>query len=691
MSMPKNITKILILLMLILGWRAVFLTVSVQHINLSGDEAIRSLQAISIAQPKESIRVQLEQEPPGLFGHYPLLFMAQPYLFPIESYISAPFIRSLPRSEFGSRLIPAIMGIITCLLGVLLVNAAFPKTETRHIANNQNFLHRYGVILLVVFPSTLLLVLQGAYPLPSYPAFMMFGLLSLWLAERNRITSWKNPFFAFAAGLSVALAASNSLLALPLVAGIGTMIAVGRNWRTALVGSLSCGLGIGLGLFPYFLAKTMYPGAHAAVSSMVHWDVALKRLWEPAITFTLPIVLGMRCPILPGWEELPGILPMNLLSYGGYLWVLLIICAFGSSIYLFFQRLFRNRWPEITVWDVVTGLSVGYLLIFVLSTRFGANEFRYLMPVALFFPLVLARLLSISKGMVRNGLAVIVWGLVAINLVTSTALLTAWLHKDFDGGFADTRPAVGWLKQEGIKYCYSSYMDTYTLNYFAGDKLICAQPYNQRFPGWPYPYGKAVDTASNAAFVLGPSKRFPHSRLTRELQESGVQFQVASAASSIIYYNFTKPNEAITTQINPVAIKVTTSHHQEDADTLSDGILSHKWRSREAQKKGMWINLQFVKPTNVQQLKFYYNGYTHDHARSLDISAQLSDGSWKQVAHDIKWRLQHFDFINNQPVYNNRVQNISVQAKQIKAIRIEINKPNPGRDWTIGEIKVQVL
>jgi len=354
MFTEKKRTKILLVLVVLLAWRAVFLTVSVQQINLSGDEAIRSLQAISIAQPKDSPRVQLEQEPAGVFDHYPLLFMAQPYLFPIESYLSAPFIRSLPRNEFGSRLLPAIMGLLTCVCSLLLVNKAFQGRENRATSFS-----RYGAFLLVIFPSTLLLVFQGAYPLPSYPAFMMFGVLSLWLAECNRTAAWKNPFFALAAGFSVAIAASNSLLAMPLVAGVGVMIAVGSNRRKALVGTLSCGLGIALGLSPYFLAKTMYPGAHAAVSSLVPWEIALQRLWEPTVTFTLPIVLGMRCPVLPGWENLPGIIPMNLLPYGGYLWVFLITCALTSSCYLFVRRVMSNKWPEITVWDVVTGLSVG--------------------------------------------------------------------------------------------------------------------------------------------------------------------------------------------------------------------------------------------------------------------------------------------------------------------------------------------
>ena len=689
--MREKRLEIAVLVLLVLLWRAAFFTVSVQQLNLSGDEAIRSLQAMSITQPKDSYHVQLQQEPRGLFGHYPLLFMAQPYLFPVEAYFSAPFIRWLPRSAFGSRLIPACMGLITCWLGLLLVNRAFRTARREGEEERIGKFSRYGALLLVVFPSTFLLVLQVAYPLPSYQAFMMLGLLALWLAERNRTVSWKNPLFALGSGFSVALAASNSLLALPLVAGVGVMVGVGCNWRKALTGTLSCALGIAAGLFPYFLAKVMYPGAHAAVSTLVTWDVALRRLWEPAVTFTLPVVLGMRSPLIPGWEELIGVIPIKSFPYVGYLWTLFIFCALGCCIYFFILRLIRNRWPEVTVWDVMTGLSVGYLLIFVLSTRFGAREFRYLMPVALFFPLILAWLLSISKGFLRYILMGMAWVFVAINIITSVSLMKAWLEEDFDGGFADTRPAVEWLKQHGIEHCYSSYMDVYTINYFAKEQVVCSQPYNQRFPGWPYPYGKAVDNASDVAFVLGPSKRFSRARLEHELRESGVSYQEVSAGTCQIYYDFDNPGIASGDRIEPKSIKVIVSHHQEDSNTLSDGILTHKWRTHVAQSKGMWIELTLPQSVLVRQLKIYYNGYPHDHARSLDIIARKADGTWQTVRSGLAWRLQPFDFINNHPVYSNLVQRVDMQGVQTNAIRIEIAEPNPGRDWTIGEIEVQLL
>lgn len=689
--MVKRRNQAVLLVVVALLWRVAFFSIGAQEVNLSGDEAIRSLQAISIAQPKDSYQVKIQQEPPGLFDHYPLLFMAQPYLFPVESYLSAPFTRLLPRNTFGSRLIPALMGLVTFLLSFLLLNRAFTERQGCREEDSDNSLWRNIASLLVVFPSTFVLVLQVAYPLPSYQAFMMFGMLALWLAELNRSLSWKNPLYALAAGFSAALATSNSLLALPLLAAVTVMVSVGHNWRKALVGSVSCCLGIAAGLLPYFLAKAMYPGAHAAVSGMVHWSVALKRFWEPAVTYTLPIAMGMRSPLIPGWNAFVGVIPEPYLPLFAYLWAALIVCALICSIYCFVGRLRRQKWPEVTVWDVMIGLSVGYLFLFVFSTRFSAREFRYLMPVALFFPFIVAWLISISKGGWRYLFAIIALGVVCINIGTSSSLLRAWMAKDFDGGFVDTRPAVAWLVENKVGHCYSSYMDTYTLNYFANEQVICAQPYNQRFPGWPLPYARVVDNAPNVAFVLGPGKRFSPDRFEHELHQAGVAFQLQTAGRCRIYSDFVAPPRLVGTRVDPQLINVRVSNHQEDADSLADGIFTHKWRSHGAQKKGMWIELELPEVVSLQQLKFYYNGYPHDYARSLDIFVRRLDGSWKLVKPGVGWKLETFDFVNNHPVYANRVQYIEMNGARTDAVRIEIAVPNPGRDWTIGEIEVQSL
>jgi len=66
------------LLLLGLALRVSFFAISVHRIPPMADEAITALQAKQILQ-----------------GHCPLLFTAQPYMFPLESYLNVPH-RPLP-------------------------------------------------------------------------------------------------------------------------------------------------------------------------------------------------------------------------------------------------------------------------------------------------------------------------------------------------------------------------------------------------------------------------------------------------------------------------------------------------------------------------------------------------------------------------------------------------------------------
>jgi hypothetical protein len=154
-------THFVAILLMALLWRAIFFGASSLLINVSGDESIMGLQAIGITQPADSELFQTKQQPRGLFGRFPLLFMAQPYLFPLESYLSAPFIRWLPRTAFGLRLTPAILGGAAALF-MLLLMAGWHKRD-RGVANGW-FL---AVMLSAAFPGAYVLTLQSVYMLPS--------------------------------------------------------------------------------------------------------------------------------------------------------------------------------------------------------------------------------------------------------------------------------------------------------------------------------------------------------------------------------------------------------------------------------------------------------------------------------------------------------------------------------------------
>ena len=192
------------------------------------------------------------------------------------------------------------MGLIACLSGLFYLRKyIFSSSKSGIITTG----------LLVAIPSAYVLLLQAVYALPSYPAFMMLSMLAILCAEQNRTTSWKNPFFAFMAGLLAGLVTSNTLIAAPFLAALAVVAMIGPNWKKALTGAPAFALGAAAGLAPFFIAKKLYPGAHQAVSTLVDIPTALARLWNPALNFTLPSALGINSTIMPDALEMTDRFP----------------------------------------------------------------------------------------------------------------------------------------------------------------------------------------------------------------------------------------------------------------------------------------------------------------------------------------------------------------------------------------------
>lgn len=681
----KKLNVISVLLLAALLWRGAFFYLSVTRVNVSGDECIMALQARGITQSADDPAFQTKQHPQGVLGRFPLLFLAQPYLFPTESYFCAPWIRLLPSNAFGLRLIPFLMGLSSCFFGLLILrrwaNADAPGSK--RAAGGLP-----AAAWLVVIPSAYVLMLQSVYMLPSYPSFMLLGMAALWAAERHRAEAGWNPGWALLAGGLSGLAGSSTLMALPLAGALGIMTGLGNRPGKMLTGLPAFALGFAAGFAPYWIAKAWYPGAHAAVSAMVSLPEALSRLWHPALNFTLPAVLGFIGTLMPDTLEMvEGIFPARLLPAAALGWIVLMAAASAVCVVRFVRRSIRNRWPDITGWDVITGLSGVYVLLFVMSTRFGSHEFRYLLPTALFFPLLLAGWMQGMKPVWKRVFSMGIVLLLLVHLSTSLALARAWTQPSFHGYFTDTRPAIESLKRQGITRCYSSYFDAYTINFLSDERILCAQPFNERFFGWPYPYADLVDRATNVAYVLGPGQRFQWTDFENDLARAGMTARVETCGVCRVYTDFQGGPVRAGRPLPPDAVTVRVSHHPADAATLSDGVLTHRWRSHQAQEAGMWIQLDLPGPTALERLRFYYNDYPFDHADALNILAR-QQGEWIPAAEQVAIDIATFDVVNGHPVYGWQVQDIPLNGITADQLRIEIARPRAGRDWTIGELEV---
>ena len=101
----------------------------------------------------------------------------------------------------------------------------------------------------------------------------------------------------------------------------------------------------------------------------------------------------------------------------------------------------------------------------------------------------------------------------------------------------------------------------------------------------------------------------------------------------------------------------------------------------------MWIEARLREAAPVTRVSIYYNGYRHARPNALRLLA--FDGQmWVTVRAHISRDLDAFEFQANHPVYGNELKTIRFPPVLTDRLRIEIEEPDAGHDWTVGEIEL---
>ena len=154
-------------------------------------------------------------------GHWPLLFIAQPYQFPVESYLMALLVEWMPRNAFGARYQAFAFGWLT--LGLLLLVAK------QHLPEGKRWL----VVILLLLPSAYWLKHSAGYTPPQYASTLFFTALMLFLVSLA-VKQKNNILYVVAACFVGGLATSNHLVGLPVLAAtMAALLFVASNteWK----------------------------------------------------------------------------------------------------------------------------------------------------------------------------------------------------------------------------------------------------------------------------------------------------------------------------------------------------------------------------------------------------------------------------------------------------------------------------
>jgi len=633
-----------------------------KYIPVTTDEALTVLQAVDIRA-----------------GDYPLLLTAQPYMFPIEAYWMAPFVNMLPRTALGMRTLVLAEGLVFVLLSLLVLRRMGSWREV------------WPGALLVLFPSVYLVMNQTAYSIPhNNSAYILFLIAALCVLKLNRAPDKGDIYYALAGGFFAVLAFSNAMLSLALVAPLFVLAvwhSFGRGRWKRLLGYAAGGA---IGISPYALAKYTIPGAHQSVTATHALSDAIERIWSPTIKVTLPVTFGWRPTLFPDQHQ--------RLEWGEwgyhlfpYLFILLIVIATILCLRQIFRSWKKEERPYLGGLEMALGASILCCLLFMLGKRADSGAYRYLLPVVVVFPFLIAGIMIQLPDRIRTAAVALILTWSAYNFAVSLRLPQEWKNPDFATEVVatpDLKPALEFLRSKGIRYCIASHWAAYRIGFEGDGAIICSQPFNERFGDWPIPYKDEVDAATNVAYVLTDKIRFLKPKLfEKSMRSMHVSAQMETAGHFRIYYNFTAPSYDPANRIPPEQITISAAEAPDMVSNMMDGHTDTFWRSENMQHTNLWIQFDLAQPVQSPHMVLKYGAYDHDRAPVIVIRLLTATG-WETLIENYRPGMDKFAWLNGKPAYGYPQQTFYLGTSIVQAVSIGIVESNPEFCWTIAEAEI---
>lgn len=643
-----------------LGLRLAFFGISTSNVPESSDESLSPLQAERILDE----------------GRRPLLVMANPYQFPVESYLHVPFVNFLPRSALGARLIPFLL----CLAATLAMAAALLKVLPLRTA--------WPGLALILFPSPYLMTIQSAYFIPQHSSFALLFALAL-LCAFNARAGRAPGIFAFLAGAAAGLAFSNHMLAFPLLVMLVAFFLLAPPGPGRAKMSAAFLSGAALGLLPYILARVMIPGAYESVTRLASLNDALHRVWNGAFTNALSGAMGIRPCLFPDGrraiEAFPG-------AGGAFAaaWAAVMLACASLALIRFMKVLATARRPALEAEDVITGAAWIGFLMFAFGARSDSHTYRYLLPIVLVFPFMAAHLYARADRGLRTAIGACSILLAIFNFVMTLALMREWARPDFaarEANLHDLKPAIAYLDGRGIRHACASYWVSYRITYETGGRILCSQPVNERFPGWSVPYKDEVDSATNVAYIMAPGTKWKEKHFQKDLAWLKTSCRREELGSIAVYTDFQRDTLASCDPLPQKMLSVSAEDNADDAPIMTDGYPFTLWDPGPGRKEKSRIEIGLMRPETVCGVSI--RGVWPPQFAGMISVETLAGGAWKPaLPGELPMKYDRVAYRNNHPVYGLPVQTIYFDPVQTDRLKITVSDLSRECDWAIGEIEV---
>jgi hypothetical protein len=486
-----------------------------------------------------------------LRGELATVLWNQPYNGVLDSYLLAPAL-VVASAHAVFRAYEAVCGLLLVAAAALLARAAFGGRAAVMAAIVAGVGSPYMALMAATGPTPNFLVpLMVAVP-------VCVGVRAL--DRRARLV----PLPAAAlCGLVSGLAAWDSMLALPALAGAGLgLLAAGLRPRPLAAGLFAAGLA--LGASPLLVARAVGASAASPVTAMRPrwlWIAGVQDLIHAATG-----LIGLQVPLVVDGPE-RATLPTAIAGLLGMGLVLTLAAA-----------LVNKRALPLVTWAGALAAA------FALSRRTGGDEVRYL------FGLTVPLLALAGGGLAR----VEAWRRPAAGLLAA-AIVGPWLvgHRLVVKAWADPRhavqvwqvpplgPVLSTLERAGVRSAYASLQFAGRLSLESNERVVASQAWNERIPGDPLRFRDEVDLDPAPAWVLSPhlSRGMPRAAGFRELlQGMGGAWKEDVAGDLVVFRRFVPPYD----ETRPVPVAALTIQAIDGTplpDAVRDGDPATVWTS----------------------------------------------------------------------------------------------------------------
>jgi len=493
-------------------FRALFWWIGYECLPLSSDEAWPGLMAMHI-----------------LKGEFPVVYWGQSYMGTQESYVQALLILVFGPHKMTFRIYPLLIAVLFLWVTWRLTVAIYgPKAGLM-------------ALLLLAVPVPYLTLCSTAIPPDNYLATVTLGswalLLAFQIIYRGRREPWRYGLLGFILGFGF-------WLHLLIVSYIGVVLLF--LWLSDRLVFLRhrfwvCAAWFLAGAAPLLIFNLKN---HWATFTDVGRTADWLKTFENAsflLAFTVRYLLGDRVMLYGDNEhtlELPAL----------WQWGVVLVCL--ALLALLLIRYWKGLWR---VFCLSTARTHGTVLllamagaaffVFSRSLRSSSHDVRYILPLMSVWPVLLAgglRVLSRHSRVVAGGLLAFlvgtqVWGNVLLAKAWHDPLVVA---RDLE--LPDTRPLIRFLDLHGIRHAYAHYWVSYRLTCETKERIVCSEPYNERFPGRPVPFLDEVSAATTVALIGHPTL-LPPDVIEGLLKRSQGSYEVAAVGDFKVFYHFVPP------------------------------------------------------------------------------------------------------------------------------------------------------